>query len=203
VAQVGGDWYDAFLQPDGSTMLVIGDVVGHDAEAAAGMGQIRGLLRGIAATTGEGPAEVLTRLDQAMTLLQVETTATAVVARLERSEDERQRGLTRLSLLIGPAAEGPADLADVESDLLLGLGPAAARSESEVTLAVGSTVLLYTDGLVERRGQSLDEGLARLRETLVGLAGCRLDELCDRVLARMLPERPEDDAALTVVRLTS
>src|SRR4051812_5472600 len=65
-AQVGGDWYDVFLQPDGSTVLVIGDVVGHDTEAAACMGQLRGLLRGIAYDSAEGPATVLGRLDRAI-----------------------------------------------------------------------------------------------------------------------------------------
>jgi serine phosphatase RsbU (regulator of sigma subunit) len=198
--------------------LVIGDVVGHDAEAAAGMGQIRGLLRGIAATTGDGPAEVLSRLDHAMALLQVETTATAVVARLERSDDEPEGGVTRLRwsnaghpppMLIDPdgtvtvlTRSSSTEPTGIDSDLLLGLGPAATRTESQARLEVGSTVLLYTDGLVERRGQSLDEGLALLRDTLTELAGCGVDDLCDEVLARMLAARPEDDAALTVVRLT-
>jgi PAS domain S-box-containing protein len=66
VAQVGGDWYDAFVQPSGTTMLVIGDVVGHDTEAAAAMGQLRGLLRGIAYREGIGPARVLSDLDAAV-----------------------------------------------------------------------------------------------------------------------------------------
>ena len=89
-AQVGGDWYDAFLQPDGATVLVIGDVIGHDTVAAAAMGQVRTLLRGIAATTGDGPADVLRRVDQVMQTLQVDTTATAVVARLEQTPEERE-----------------------------------------------------------------------------------------------------------------
>jgi hypothetical protein len=70
-----------------------------------------------------------------------------------------------------------------------------------VALGRGTTVLFYTDGLVERRGQSLDEGLARLRATLAELAGHSLDELCDDLVARMVPARPEDDVALAAVRL--
>ena len=207
-AQVGGDWYDAFLQPAGATVLVIGDVVGHDMRAAAAMGQVRGLLRGIAYTTEAGPAEILSRLDAALEGLQVGTTATAVVARLEQTPDERERGISRLRW--SNAGHPPAMailpdgvvsvLAGVEADLLLGIDPQTGRQESEVVLDRGSTVFLYTDGLVERRGQSLDDGLVTLRELLGKLAGLPLDELCDEVLARMLPDEAEDDVALVAVR---
>ena len=82
-AQVGGDWYDAFLQPDGATVVVIGDVVGHDIGAAAAMGQLRNLLRGTAYGSPDGPAEILHRVDVAMGGLRLETLATAVVARID------------------------------------------------------------------------------------------------------------------------
>jgi serine phosphatase RsbU (regulator of sigma subunit) len=211
VAQVGGDWYDSFVQRDGSTVIAIGDVVGHDTAAAAAMGQVRSLLRAIAVHTGDGPADVLRGVDRAMETLQADTTATAVVARLERSEDERLRAVTRLRwsnaghpppMVINPDAS-VVELSAVESDLLLGLDPDARRVESVVTLDHGATVLLYTDGLVERRGQSLDEGLRELRDTLLDLAseGLPLDLLCERVLRRMLPERRDDDVALVAVRL--
>ncbi|NHC46489.1 SpoIIE family protein phosphatase [Motilibacter aurantiacus] len=210
-AQVGGDWYDSFLQPDGATVLVIGDVIGHDVAAAAAMGQVRTLLRGIAADSGAGPAEVLRRVDRVMQTLQVGTTATAVVARLEQTPDERFRGVTHLRwsnaghpppMVI--AADGSVTtLSGAQADLLLGIAPDIEREESDVLLGRRATVLLYTDGLVERRGQSLDDGLSLLRDTLAELAteSPTLDELCDRVLARMLPERPEDDVALVAVRL--
>jgi hypothetical protein len=84
-AQVGGDWYDAFLQPSGTTMIVIGDVAGHDTSAAATMGQLRSLLRGIAVHSGSGPAEVLRGLDAAMQVLEVDTLATAAIARFEQT----------------------------------------------------------------------------------------------------------------------
>ena len=210
-AQVGGDWYDAFLQPDGATVIVIGDVIGHDTAAAAAMGQVRGLLRGIAADTGAGPADVLRSVDRAMQTLRIDTTATAVVARLEQTPDERSRGVTRLRwsnaghpppMVLQPDGTVTA-LPEVEADLLLGIDPTSTRGESEITMDRGATVLLYTDGLVERRGQSLDDGLAVLRSTLHELAqqGVTVDELCDQVLERMLPPRPEDDVALVAVRL--
>ena len=208
-AQVGGDWYDAFLQPDGGTMLVIGDVVGHDTAAAAAMGQVRGLLRGIAFTTEAGPADVLTRLDAAIEGLQVGTTATAVVARLEQTAEEAERGITHLRwsnaghpppMAVSPAGEVLV-LAGVEADLLLGIDPHSPRVESRVTLDRGTTVLLYTDGLVERRGQSLDVGLGRLREALGELSDLPLAELCDVLLHRLLPTTRDDDVAMVAVRL--
>ncbi|RZS86828.1 PAS domain S-box-containing protein [Motilibacter rhizosphaerae] len=208
-AQVGGDWYDAFLQPDGTTVLVIGDVVGHDTRAAAAMGQVRGLLRGIAYTSEAGPADVLSRLDAALEGLQVGTTATAVVARLEQTDDERERQISRIRwsnaghpppMVINP--DGVVSLlAGIEADLLLGIDPSATRTEWEAVLDRGSTVLLYTDGLVERRGQSLEDGLVDLREALTALGAEPLEALCDAVLARLLPPDAEDDVALVAVRL--
>jgi hypothetical protein len=206
-AQVGGDWYDSFRQPDGSTVLVIGDVVGHDTAAAAAMGQMRSLLRGIAAHTGDGPADVLRGVDSVMRTLEVDTTATAVVARLERTGT----GLAQLRwsnaghpppMVLTPDG-GVHALGSPESDLLLGLDPATPRVEHVAPLQPGATVLLYTDGLVERRGQSLDVGLQLLRDTLVELADVDLATLCDVTLHRMRPDRPDDDVAIVAVRLTA
>ena len=210
-AQVGGDWYDAFLQAEGSTVLVIGDVVGHDTAAAAAMGQVRSLLRGVAVFSGEGPADVLRGVDRALETLQVDTTATAVVARLEQTPDEVEQGVTRLRwsnaghpppVVLAP--DGTVRVLDTpEPNLLLGLDSGADRTEHEVVLDRGSTILLFTDGLVERRGEDLDSGLERLRHELSHLAESHLpvDELCDRLLARMVPSRREDDIALVAVRL--
>ena len=208
-AQVGGDWYDSFRQDDGSTVVVIGDVVGHDSAAAAAMGQMRSLLRGIAAYTGGGPADVLRGVDRVMRTLQVDTTATAVVARIERTA----AGTTQVRwsnaghpppMVLTPDG-GVHALGSPESDLLLGLDPSTPRAEHVAPLQPGATVLLYTDGLVERRGQSLDVGLQLLRDTLVELAGAEADlaTLCEATLNRMRPDRPDDDVALVAVRLTT
>jgi PAS domain S-box-containing protein len=208
-ARVGGDWYDAFLQPGGSTMLVIGDVAGHDTEAAAAMGQLRGLLRGIATYSDAGPMEVLRGLDASMTTLQTRTLATAAVARFEQTPDEVARGITRMRwanaghlppLVINPDGT-VAELATWRGDLLLGVDPDARRRESVVTLDRGSTVLLYTDGLIERRDADLDAGLVRLRDALAEFAGLPLQEMLDAVLERLVDGRPEDDVALVAVRL--
>jgi len=208
-ARVGGDWYDAFLQPGGATMLVIGDVVGHDTAAAAAMGQLRGLLRGIATYSDAGPVEVLRGLDASMTTLQTRTLATAAVARFEQTADELERGVTRMRwanaghlppLVINPDGT-VAELASWRGDLLLGVDPEARRRESVVTLDRGTTVLLYTDGLIERRDADLDGGMVRLRDALVELADRPLDEMLDELLDRLVHGRPDDDVALVAVRL--
>ncbi|NYD22727.1 SpoIIE family protein phosphatase [Kineococcus aurantiacus] len=207
-AQVGGDWYDAFLQPDGATVLVIGDVMGHDIEAAAAMSKVRSMLRAIAHYSGGGPAEVLSGLDAAMEGLATGTTATAVVARLEQREDEQERGVTRVRwsnaghpppVLLAPDGT-VTTLSGPRHDLLLGLDPGSPRTDEEVVLDRGATLLMYTDGLVERRDQDYDEGLLRLCDAVGELAGEDLDGLCDGVLARLLPEHVEDDVALVAVR---
>ena len=208
-AQVGGDWYDAFLQRGGSTMLVIGDVAGHDTAAAAAMGQLRSLLRGIATYSNSGPAAVLTGLDQSMELLGLGTYATAGIARFEQDDDERARGVTRMRWSsaghLPPLSIRPdgtvAVLAGWRSDLMLGVDPTAPRTETVLVLGRGETVFLYTDGLVERRDADLDEGLDRLRAALAEFAALPLPELCDAVLERLVNGRPEDDVALVAVRL--
>ncbi|MGY1721353.1 SpoIIE family protein phosphatase [Blastococcus sp. SYSU DS0552] len=208
-AEVGGDWYDAFLQPAGATVLVIGDVIGHDIAAAAAMGQIRTIVRTIGAEDGAAPAEILSRADRVMETLQTGTAATAVVARLEQTDDERRRGVTRLRWANAghppPMAIHPdgtvLPMATVPADRLLGVTPDASRRESEVLLDRGAVVLLYTDGLVERRDQDLDAGLAHLQRELEALAGQDLDSMCDQLLERMLPDNPDDDVALVAVRL--
>ncbi|TFV77727.1 GAF domain-containing protein [Blastococcus sp. CT_GayMR20] len=205
-ARVGGDWYDAFLQRDGSPTLVIGDVVGHDTAAAAAMGQLRGLLRGIAHFSGAGPAEVLRGLDEAIAQMHTETMATAAVARLEEEDGD---GRTRLRwanaghpppIVLHPDGT-VAILGGRYGDLMLGVDPAADRLESVVTLQPGTTVLLYTDGLVERHERTLDDGMARLVTQLRRLAGRPLDELCDALIEGMLQGTPEDDVALVAVRV--
>jgi PAS domain S-box-containing protein len=207
-AEIGGDWYDAFLQSDGATVLAIGDVVGHDTRAAAAMGQVRGLLRGIAYSSGNGPADVLTGLDHAVEGLALDTMATALVARLERSEEDALTGRTNLRWSSAghlPAAvltdEGKAYLLDEVADLLLGVAPHQERHEHVAVLDRCSTVLLYTDGLVERRDRDIDAGTAELVAVLEQCVGLTLEELCDRVLERLFLPDAEDDVAILAVRL--
>ena len=204
-AQVGGDWYDAFLTRNGTTSLVIGDVSGHDRDAAATMGQLRNLVRGIGYAIGEPPATVLTQLDQALRDLGVEALATVVLAQIEQDPTAQAAGLRVVRwtnaghpppLLLH--ADGRAELLTTEPDLLLGLHPGSERTDHQATLLPGTTVLLYTDGLIERRDASIDDGLHWLVHAVQDLAGLPLEQLCDRLLSQV--GDVGDDVALLAVR---
>ena len=204
-ARVGGDWYDAFPLSDGTPVIVIGDVTGHDTAAAAAMGQLRGLLRGVAHAGGGGPAAVLRAFDEAVVDLHPDTLATAALAFIDR-DGEGGTSLRWASAGHPPPAlvRAPSEvelLGGTHGELLLGVDPTVARSESTVSLRAGDTVLLYTDGLVERRDATLDAGLTRLRTALAELAGRPLETVCDELLARMLRGTPQDDVALVALRL--
>jgi PAS domain S-box-containing protein len=210
-ARVGGDWYDAFRQRDGAPVLVIGDVVGHDTAAAAAMGQLRGLLRGIAHHSGAGPAAVLAGLDEAMASMHTGTLGTAVVARLEGWAGGPVPADGRPRLRWANAGHPPPVLLRADGtvrlltgagpDLMLGVDAAARRAEATVALAAGDTVVLYTDGLVEQRGRSLDDGTGMLCRHLAELSDRPLDQLCDELLERMLRGTPQDDVAVAAVTL--
>ncbi|GMA86647.1 hypothetical protein GCM10025868_18970 [Angustibacter aerolatus] len=173
-ARIGGDWYDAFVPPDGPTTLVVGDVAGHDQHAAAAMSQVRNLLRGVAAAAPSGPAGVLTVLDGTIDGLGVGIMATAVLAQLDPPLDDGSRVLRWSNaghpppVLVEP--DGTARLLETTPDPLLGvLGYALTddpRREQTRVLAPGSTLVLFTDGLVERRDVGLQEGFDRLRAAL-------------------------------------
>jgi PAS domain S-box-containing protein len=208
-AEIGGDWYDAFLQDGGATVLAIGDVAGHDTRAAAAMGQVRGLLRGIGYSSGGTPAEILTELDRAVQGLALGTMATALVGRLEENDEDLRAGRTwfRWSSAGHPTpilidADGNVTLLDgTPADLLLGVAPNMPRQDRVVCLERGATVLLYTDGLVERRDRDVDGGTAELMDALREHAGLPLDELCDVVLEQLFLPDAEDDVAMLAVRL--
>ncbi|WP_051223849.1 SpoIIE family protein phosphatase [Conexibacter woesei] len=201
-AQIGGDWYDAFLVPDGSLVLVIGDVAGHDQHAAAAMAQARNLLRGVAQTAPASPARVLQDLDAAMRTLEVDVLATVVLAQLDT--DAQGRRTLRWSNAGHPppaliAPDGAVRLLESRPDLMLGAGRHE-RADHEVVLEPGATVVFYTDGLIERRSASLDDGMAWLTRVLAGQDGRDAEAVCDHVLAQ-LPGVVEDDVALLTLRL--
>ncbi|NIZ90470.1 SpoIIE family protein phosphatase [Kineococcus rubinsiae] len=202
-AQVGGDWYDAFVQPDGCTTVVIGDVMGHDVSAAAAMGQLRTLVRGIAFDRGAQPAEVVGRLDTVLHGLGMTTLATAIVLQISEGEG----GVRRARWCV--AGHLPAVLVHPDGEvtqlsgtgIVVGLGPDQRRHQHEADLLPGSIVLLYTDGLVERRDRTMGERLDELHAAVADLADRPLDELCDELIARMLPDGSDDDVAVVVVRV--
>ncbi|MCZ2827491.1 SpoIIE family protein phosphatase [Modestobacter sp. VKM Ac-2986] len=203
---IGGDWYDAFQQPDGDTVLVIGDVVGHDLEAAATMGQLKTTVRAIAYDRQERPAQVLGRADRAVAGLGVATLATALVGRVgsaaDRAGGRRLRWATAghpVPMLLQP--DGTVVELDAPVGPPLGTDWPGERADGVVDLLPGSTLLLFTDGLFERRTEDLDTGRARLRAAVAALAGEPLPDLCDGLLAELLAQGAEDDVALLAVRV--
>lgn len=203
-SQVGGDWYDAFVLPDGPTALVIGDVVGHDLDAAAGMAQVRNMLRALAWSHQERPAAILERLDRALLHLTDISMATIVFAHVEGTDDGQW--LLRWTnaghpppLLVTP--DGEARFLEYGHGILLGTGVAPDRNDAVITLPPLSTVVFYTDGLVESPGESIDVGLAKLREDAVALAQGPLGVLCDRLLESVRPDDNSDDVAMLAFRV--
>ena len=204
--QVGGDWYDGILLPDGTTLLVIGDVSGHDVTAAAEMGQLRIALRALAVDRDDPPAQLLDRLESVVDNLRGEAIlASCLVARVEQTPQARAAGLRTLRWAnaghpppILVAADGGARVLDAEPDLLLGVG-SARRGDHVVDVPVGSTLLLYTDGLVERRDDDLDSGIERLRARASVLAGPDLAAGLESLVADA-GGAGSDDVALLAVR---
>jgi serine phosphatase RsbU (regulator of sigma subunit) len=204
--QVGGDFYDALTQPDGGTLLVIGDVVGHNVAAAAAMGQLRSMVRTIAYDRSEGPAAVLSRVDAVLAGLHVDTLTTALVARIERpAEGAAGPRTVRWSsaghlppVLARPG--GSVHLLTSAPERLLGTDPPERRTNHETQLRPADTLLLYTDGLVEHGRRGIDEGIAELRTVLDGMATLPVEQLCDRLLDRLITGRTDDDIALLAVR---
>ena len=205
-AQVGGDWYDAFVSASGATMLVVGDVSGHDRTAAATMGQVRNLLRGLAFDSDDGPARLLERLDAALEGLELDTLATAVLARVEAPPSApagmrqlRWSNAGHLPPLLR-TADGSVLRLEAKPNLLLGLDRRTERVDHVVDLPPGSTLLLYTDGLVERRDEMLEDSIGALAEAFGTLGGAAPGAVCDALLDAVRAETGDDDIALLVLR---
>lgn len=200
--QVGGDWYDAFPLPGGDLAVGVGDVAGHDLAAAATMGQLRSMLRGIAYGSDAPPSAVLTRLDQVACALEVTGFTTLIHGRVCRVDG---RTLFRWSnaghpppVLIPP--DGPPRLLGGEVDLVLGVDPAARRRDRSVELVAGATLLLCTDGLYERRRDARDHAVAALLDLVRSGAGLPLAEFCDH-LVRGSAADTGDDIVVLALRL--
>ena len=212
-AEIGGDWYDAFPLPGDRTALVIGDVTGHNIDAAVSMSQLRNMLRGLAADhPGERPGEVLRRLDAAthLTMPEEQHMTTCVYATVAAADDtEASLGSPRVldysvaghlpPLLV--TKDGDGRFLQAAHDLLLGgPDPVLPRESAAEPLPAGSTLLLYTDGLVERRDESIDQGLARLRDQATRLARAPLDLFCDSLVDQARGTE-SDDLALLALRV--
>jgi serine phosphatase RsbU (regulator of sigma subunit) len=198
---VGGDWYDLFTLPSGHTGVVIGDIAGSGLRAAVVMGRIRSALRAYALETDD-PADVLTRLDRKIQLFEPGATATAIYAVI--APDRCTVTISQAGHL-PPAlidSDGGATLVPAPTDLPLGAYPDAPRRTTTITVGAGSSLFLYTDGLVERRGQLITDGIDLLVRTLgPGSA----EDLCTRTTDRLLSDLPAtaDDVAILALKRDS
>ncbi|WP_263119555.1 SpoIIE family protein phosphatase [Cellulomonas fimi] len=204
-AQVGGDWYDvAQIDPD-VVGIVIGDVVGHDVEAAAAMGQLRSVVRAYAFEVTE-PGLVLERVDTLVAGMRIPRSAGLVLTTLTRRRDEGS-GCPSWRLAYSRAGHLPALLVrsgavttlDGAGGPLVGFGNGP-RKTAEIDLEPGDVLIFYTDGLIERRARPLRDGLSALQQVAAGATAVDAAGIGEELLAR-LADGPEDDVAVVVVRI--
>ncbi|WP_267242301.1 PP2C family protein-serine/threonine phosphatase [Streptomyces sp. PR69] len=195
---VGGDWFETVRLHFGRTLLVMGDVMGHGVAAAVDMNSYRAALRDVAAADLP-PHRVLRRLDMAISDAASRRPAACLLARVDPA-----RGIVSFSSAghLPPAVftgDGAAEVVDVPVGPPLGTGLGGYDIASR-RLHPGDTLLLFTDGLVERRGEDIDLSLARLARVRPR-PGCTVDELADEVLIRLDAAHAEDDVALMAARI--
>ncbi|MCX5366504.1 SpoIIE family protein phosphatase [Streptomyces sp. NBC_00124] len=192
---IGGDWYDAFRQPDGSLVAVIGDVTGHGLHAAVMMSQLRTALRAYA-VDGSSPGTLLTRLHTFLHHLQPDLYATAVIARFHPDEPTLTWAAAGHPPPVLRTPDGQVHTLDAKPGAMLGIPLNQQIEDHTVHLPPGSTLALYTDGLVERRAQGIDPGIARLADALAAFGPAELEDLdgsADRVLDPLLSDSERDD----------
>ena len=209
-ADVGGDWYDVLPLPDGSVGVAIGDVMGHDLTAAAAMGQLRSVLRSYA-WEGHRPADVLDRLDRLVQGLGMAQLATCVYGRLERVEGGALLHYANAGHLppVVQGRDGAVQVLDGGKSVLIGAPGRAdgtGRADASAYLSRGSTLLLYTDGLVEDRNTDVDAGrgaavLAGGRARSRARRGRALRPAAGRAAHRPADGRRRDDRGTHLRRL--
>jgi serine phosphatase RsbU (regulator of sigma subunit) len=195
--KVGGDWYDVFTLPSGQLCVVIGDISGSGLPAAVIMGRMRSALRAYALETTD-PAEVLARLDAKMQHFEPGALATVAYAVFDRNLDQ-----VRICsaghyppVIVSPG--NPGKLADIPSGLLIGAIPKAQRRVTTIKISPGTVLCFFTDGLIERRGQLIDDALNRLCQVVTAELP---ESVCASVMGAMIGSEPAlDDVALLVFR---
>jgi len=188
-----------FELEDGSIGIAVGDVVGHGVRAAATMGRLRHVLRAYAAE-GFGPAEALTRLNRLAGQGNEETFATVVYAQVAPTRARLRIASAGHPPVLARGADGTVRELTGGRGLPIGAVAEASYTEVELDVEPDSTLVLYTDGLVERRSESIDAGIERLRRLLED-EDLSLDELADRIVERLESGDHTDDVALLAVQL--
>ncbi|GAB2581452.1 SpoIIE family protein phosphatase [Streptomyces capparidis] len=192
---IGGDWYDAFVQPDGSLLAVIGDVTGHGLHAAVVMGQLRTALRAYA-VEDDSPARILTRLHRLLRHQQPDLYATAAIARLTPGDPTLVWAAAGHPPAVVRAPDGTVRVLDTKPGVMLGVPIPYEYQDHALDLRPGSTLALYTDGLVERRSEGITPGIDRLARALAALTAVDLEDLdssAESLLKGLLHDSERDD----------
>lgn len=199
--EVGGDWYDVIESPDGLLALVVGDVQGHGVAAAATMGQLRSAVRAFA-IGGHPPQEVLRDTNRLLIALDPGQFASCcyIVLDPETGAAQAVRAGHPQPLLRRP--DGTTEVLDLAGGLVLGIDVDASYPVTEARLEPGAALALFTDGLVERAGHDIDEGIEQLRRAFSATGSIPLAETADRLIrdARRATDRPDDIALLLAAR---
>ncbi|WP_416966623.1 PP2C family protein-serine/threonine phosphatase [Streptomyces sp. 4F14] len=197
---VGGDWYDAFPLPGGRLALCIGDVQGHNIEAAAFMGQVRVGLRALASVTGD-PGELLARTNDLLISLGSDLFATCTFLRLDPATGVLESARAGHTPFVWAAADGRSGIAEDEPGPPLGIQPGAEYPVSHHRLTSGGVFVLLTDGVVEGPALPLDEGLSQVVRLagIAAVAGLGTESLAAAVIEGATRVGHEDDAAVLVV----
>jgi hypothetical protein len=197
--EVGGDWYDVIDLPEGRYGVVVGDVVGTGLSAAAVMGQLRSAGRALLLES-RSPAHVLTALDRFAALIPGAAVSTVFCAIVDPATGTLRYSSAGHVPGIVVDRDGAARLLDEAGSLPLAVVPELDRPEADVVLPPGSTLLLCTDGLIERRGEALDEGIARAVEALAAGRSLAPEDLAQVVRGKLLADAPDDDVAFLLYR---
>jgi serine phosphatase RsbU (regulator of sigma subunit) len=197
---IGGDWYDVIDLGAGRLLLVVGDVSGHGLRAATTMAELRYAIRAYAAQS-DGPAEILTKTSRLVNVSESGQLATVLCATVDT--EARQLHITSAGHLPPLVlSNGDSHYADAEVGLPIGVQEGTVYRSTTVTVGPAATILAFTDGLVERRGENLDQGLDRLRAAATG-HDVNLTDLLGTLVSVMADGGSQDDIAIVGVRWTS
>jgi serine phosphatase RsbU (regulator of sigma subunit) len=200
---IGGDWYDAFVMPDGTVAMEIGDAQGHDVDAAAVMGQVRASMRAIAAHEPD-PATVLTRTNELLVTMGAARFASCTMLHIDPGDGQVTGASAGHVPLLCARKDGSHSIHELAGGPVLGVVSDTEYSEETFTLDEDSALVMVTDGVVEGPGLTLEAGLERAG-TLAGAAlhdGLNAEETADRILDASVAVDHLDDVAVLVIRRT-
>ncbi|MGW6980870.1 PP2C family protein-serine/threonine phosphatase [Streptomyces sp. NPDC054932] len=195
---IGGDWYDGFRLPEGALAFCIGDVQGHDVEAAAFMGQVRICLRAVAAVVVD-PGEVLSRANEVLLSMDRELFATCSLLRFDPETRELETARAGHIPAVWATVDGEYGIAEDDGGLPLNLMPGAGYAVTRRRLTKAGSIVLLTDGVVEGPKFPIEEGLERVSRVVREAAGADPGELAAEVMRVADSTGHTDDAAVLVL----